>query len=65
MLVVEWIENAEFVCKLCEMDKVEYVLTLQLRGGALPVNWQQNNEQRSDSEKIKIPIISSRNVRCV
>lgn len=33
--VVEWIKNVELVCKLCEMMKIEQILPLCLKGGAL------------------------------
>ena len=51
MPVVEWIENVELVCELCAMDRVEYVLTLHPRGGALAV-YRQMSQKRADSEEI-------------
>ena len=57
--IVEWIENVELVCELCEIKRVERVLSLQLIAGALTVYGQLMKEQRSDAEQIKEALMTA------
>lgn len=57
--MVEWIENVERVCELCEITKTEQILPLRLKGRALAVNRQLNKEQRTDSEQIKCALLTA------
>ena len=59
MPIVECLENVEMVCELCALDRVEYILPLQLRGGALAVYWQLSQEQRMDQEEIKRALMTA------
>ena len=59
MPVVGWLEHVEKVCELCAMDRVEHVLRLQLRGGALAVYQQLSQEQRMDPEEIKRALMTT------
>ena len=59
MPVIESIENVEFVWELCAMNKVEGILPLQLRGGALAVYRRLSKEQRADAEEIKQVLITA------
>lgn len=59
MPIVEWIENVELVCELCAMDKIERILPLRLRGGALAVYRQLSGEQRADAEQIKRALMTA------
>lgn len=51
--MVEWIEDAELVCVLCEIRKIKQILPLHSKGGTLAVYRQLNKEQKSDIEQIK------------
>ena len=46
--VVVWLEDLELTCELCEIDKVERVLLLQLKGAARVTYRQLTKEQRGD-----------------
>ena len=59
MCVVEWPEHVEMVCELCAMDRVEHVLSLQLRGGALVVDQQLSQGQRTNPEEIKRALVTA------
>ena len=59
MPIVEWIKNVELVCELCAMNKVERVLPLRLRGGALAMYRQLSEERKADTEKIKRALITA------
>ena len=51
--VSEWLEQVELVCKMCDVDNVECVLPLRLRGGALLVYQRLTRDQREDLQQIK------------
>ena len=53
MPIVEWVKNVELVGELCTMKKVERVLPLRLRGGALAICRQLSAGQKADAEQIK------------
>ncbi len=59
MSIVEWIENVKLGCELCAMDRVEHLMLLRLRGGALAVYQQLSKEKRTDPDGIFSAIISS------
>ena len=59
MPIVEWIENVELVCELCNMKNVERVLPLRLQGGALAIYRQLSAEQKADAEQIKQALITA------
>ena len=59
MPVVEWLEHVEMVWELCAMDRVEHVLPLRLRGGALTVYRQLSQKQRTDPEEIKRALMTA------
>ena len=51
--VSEWLEQVELVCEMCDVDNVECVLLLRLRGGALSVYRWLTRDQREDLEQVK------------
>ena len=57
--MVEWIKTKELVYDLCEIKKVERVLPLCLRGGALAVYCQLSEEQKADIQQIKHALLTA------
>ena len=46
--VVEWIEKAELVCKMCQGKHMELIIPLRLMSGALTVFQQLKEEDKRD-----------------
>ena len=57
--IVEWLENLELTCEVCEIDRIERVLTLHLKGPAQKTYWQLSKEQRGDFEELKCALIKA------
>ena len=51
--VVEWVEKAELVCRLCRVKNIEFVVPMCLSGGAYAVYLQLSEEKRADFARIK------------
>ena len=51
--VSEWLEQVELVCDLCQVENVECIIPLRLRGGALAVYRRLTRVQRSNLERVK------------
>ena len=57
--IMEWLEDLELTCELCDITKVERVLPLQLKGAAQETYRQLSKEQWDDVEKIKRALIKA------
>ena len=57
--IMEWLEDLELTCELCEITKVEWILPLQLKGAAWETYQQLSKEQRDDVEEIKRALIKA------
>ena len=57
--IMEWLEDLELTCELCEITKVERVLPLRLKCAARETYWQLSKEQRDDVEEIKCALIKA------
>ena len=57
--IVEWLEQVELMCELCNMDRVECVVPLRLRGGAMAVYRQLSKEQRADMAQLKRALMTA------
>ena len=53
--ILEWSEDLELTCELCEISKTERVLPLRLKGAVQ----QLSKEQRDDVEEIKSDLIKA------
>ena len=51
--VVEWMEKAELVCKMCQVKHIELAIPLRLMGGAFIVFQQLKEEDKRDFDQIK------------
>ena len=51
--VLEWIEKAELVCKMCQVKHIELIIPLRLMGGAFAVFQQLKEEDKRDFDRIK------------
>ena len=56
-LILEWLEDLELTCELCEVSKIERVLPQRLKGAARETYRQLSKEQRYDVEEIKRALI--------
>ena len=59
MPILEWLEDLELTCELCEISKIERVLPLRLKGAAWETYRQLSKEQRDDVEEIKRALIKA------
>ena len=57
--IVEWLEDLELTCDLCEITKIERVLPLRLKGAAREAYRQLSKEQRDDVEEIKRALVKA------
>ena len=57
--ILEWLEDLELTCELCEISKIDWVLPLRLKGVARETYWQLSKEQRDDIEEIKCALIKA------
>ena len=57
--VLEWLEDLELTCELCEISKIERVLPLRLKGAARETYRQLSKEQRDDVEEIERALIKA------
>ena len=57
--ILEWLEDLELTCELCEISKIERVLPLRLKGVARETYLQLSKEQRDDVEEIKRALIKA------
>ena len=57
--ILEWLENLELTCELCEISKIERVLQLRLKGTARETYRQLSKEQQDDVEEIKRALIKA------
>lgn len=51
--IVDWIEGVELTCSLCEVKKIQLVIPLRLRGGALDVYQQLSLAEKADFKRTK------------
>ena len=58
--IVELLEDPELTCELCEIDRIERVLPLYLKGPARETYRQLSKEQRCDGEEINLAFIIAR-----
>ena len=56
---MEWSEDWELTCELCEITKVEWVQPLWLKGVAQKTYRQLSKEQQNDIEEIKRVLIKA------
>ena len=56
---MEWLEDLELTCELCEITKVEWVLPLRLKGVARETYWQLIKELQDDVEEIKHALVKA------
>ena len=57
--ILEWLEDLELTCELCEISKIERVLPLRLKGAVRETYRQLSKEQRDDIEEIKRALIKA------
>ena len=57
--ILEWLEDLELTCELCEISKIERVLPLRIKGAARETYRQLSKEQRDDVEEIKRALIKA------
>ena len=57
--ILEWLEDLELTCELCEISKIERVLLLRVKGAARETYRQLSKEQRDDVEEIKRALIKA------
>ena len=57
--VSEWLEQVELVCELCNVENVECIIPLRLRGGALAVYRRLTRGQRNNLERVKEALITA------
>ena len=57
--ILEWLEDLELTCEVCEISKIERVLSLRLKGAARETYRQLSKEQRDDVEEFKRAIIKA------
>ena len=57
--ILEWLEDQELTCELCEISKIERVLPLRLKGATRETYRQLSKEQRDDVEEIKRALIKA------
>ena len=57
--VVEWMEKAELVCKMCQMKHMELIIPLRLMGGAFAVFQQLKEEDKRDFDWIKAALYTA------
>ena len=57
--IMEWLEDLKLIYELCEITKVERVLTLQLKGAAWKTYRQLSKEQQNDTEEIKCALVKT------
>ncbi|KRY78041.1 hypothetical protein T4A_12352 [Trichinella pseudospiralis] len=59
IVVVEWLEKVELVCKLRDSSDVAGVIPLRLTGGAFAVYLQLNSQERSSIDKFKEALLAA------
>ena len=57
--IMEWLEDLELTCELCEITKVKRVLPLCLKGVARETYQQQSKEQGNNIEEIKRALVKA------
>ena len=57
--VVEWMEKAELVCKVCQVKHMEFIIPLRLMGGAFTVFQQLKEEDKRDFDWIKAALYTA------
>ena len=57
--ILEWLEDLELTCELCEIPKIERVLPLRLKGASRETYRQLSKEQWDDVEEIKRALIKA------
>ena len=57
--IVEWIEKAELVCRLCSVRKIECVVPMRLTGGAFAVYQQLSEDGKRDYGYIKDALLTA------
>ena len=57
--VVEWMEKAELVCKMCQVRHMELIIPLRLMGVTFTVFQQLKEEDKRDFDRIKAALYTA------
>ena len=57
--VVEWMEKAELVCKMCQVKHMELIIPLRLMVGAFAVFQELKEEDKRDFDRIKTALYTA------
>ena len=57
--VVEWMEKAELVCKMCQVKHMEFIIPLRLMDGAFTIFQQLKEEDKRDFDWIKAALCTA------
>ena len=57
--ILEWLEDLDLNCELCEISKIERVLPLRLKGATREAYRQLSKEQRDEVEEIKRALVKA------